>query len=263
MAIGPVGREHAASAMTEPTRSDVRRGPPGRRGARLSSPVGKRNISPPPTGFPRGFPDRCGQTRIACGPVRRSLIRMESSRRLYRFAGALEGLLAAPDAEAFERAWATAHVDRLAWEALGGARRADSGPLEPALDQVDRRLLAMLQRCRAVPDPHVVTFRGPQLQPWQHAAAAALVGARWGVAGLRTVIADTGAPLGRRYFAFLALAERHLFFFSSRRRHTIFDCDWSSDVCSSDLSRVGPSLQEQTRMPVVRAQFDHVAAHAV
>src|SRR2546430_13655911 len=25
------------------------------------------------------------------------------------------------------------------------------------------------------------------------------------------------------------------FFFPSRRRHTIFDCDWSSDVCSSDL----------------------------
>src|SRR5256886_15007528 len=25
------------------------------------------------------------------------------------------------------------------------------------------------------------------------------------------------------------------FFFASRRRHTIFDCDWSSDVCSSDL----------------------------
>src|SRR5688572_19403815 len=24
------------------------------------------------------------------------------------------------------------------------------------------------------------------------------------------------------------------FFFSSRRRHTRFDCDWSSDVCSSD-----------------------------
>src|SRR2546430_6608094 len=23
-------------------------------------------------------------------------------------------------------------------------------------------------------------------------------------------------------------------FFSSRRRHTRFDCDWSSDVCSSD-----------------------------
>src|SRR2546427_9532930 len=41
------------------------------------------------------------------------------------------------------------------------------------------------------------------------------------------------------------------FFFSSRRRHTRFDCDWSSDVCSSDLlrhrqravPREGPDLQ--------------------
>src|SRR2546430_14134193 len=30
------------------------------------------------------------------------------------------------------------------------------------------------------------------------------------------------------------------FFFSSRRRHTRFDCDWSSDVCSSDLGRSWP-----------------------
>src|SRR5688572_31712730 len=29
------------------------------------------------------------------------------------------------------------------------------------------------------------------------------------------------------------------FFFSSRRRHTRFDCDWSSDVCSSDLNKKG------------------------
>src|SRR2546427_3121588 len=28
------------------------------------------------------------------------------------------------------------------------------------------------------------------------------------------------------------------FFFSSRRRHTRFDCDWSSDVCSSDLTEM-------------------------
>src|SRR2546427_5762870 len=27
----------------------------------------------------------------------------------------------------------------------------------------------------------------------------------------------------------------YFFFFSSRRRHTRFDCDWSSDVCASDL----------------------------
>src|SRR2546430_4131366 len=36
------------------------------------------------------------------------------------------------------------------------------------------------------------------------------------------------------------------FFFSSRRRHTRFDCDWSSDVCSSDLlaSKVSERLQK-------------------
>src|SRR4030066_469040 len=30
------------------------------------------------------------------------------------------------------------------------------------------------------------------------------------------------------------------FFFSSRRRHTRFKCDWSSDVCSSDLDQHPP-----------------------
>src|SRR5690606_40608527 len=30
----------------------------------------------------------------------------------------------------------------------------------------------------------------------------------------------------------------YLFFFSSRRRHTRFSRDWSSDVCSSDLTYV-------------------------
>src|SRR2546430_11312451 len=45
-----------------------------------------------------------------------------------------------------------------------------------------------------------------------------------------------------------------LFFFSSRRRHTRFDCDWSSDVCSSDLSfrqREVQSLQQRMQTPVV------------
>src|SRR3989475_11553383 len=37
------------------------------------------------------------------------------------------------------------------------------------------------------------------------------------------------------------------FFFSSRRRHTRFDCDWSSDVCSSDLSLFAkPNLLPET-----------------
>src|SRR2546430_6270310 len=36
------------------------------------------------------------------------------------------------------------------------------------------------------------------------------------------------------------------FFFSSRRRHTRFDCDWSSDVCSSDLVCHRHALQPVT-----------------
>src|SRR5688572_32455209 len=36
-----------------------------------------------------------------------------------------------------------------------------------------------------------------------------------------------------------------VFFFSSRRRHTRFDCDWSSDVCSSDLSVAGADIKEE------------------
>src|SRR2546427_4611699 len=51
-------------------------------------------------------------------------------------------------------------------------------------------------------------------------------------------------PVSRNYGAggdlcfvlpFLDESLCRLFFFSSRRRHTRFDCDWSSDVCSSDL----------------------------
>src|SRR5438046_5292267 len=38
---------------------------------------------------------------------------------------------------------------------------------------------------------------------------------------------------------FLSLS---IFFFSSRRRHTILVSDWSSDVCSSDLYAFDPSL---------------------
>src|SRR2546430_5688597 len=38
---------------------------------------------------------------------------------------------------------------------------------------------------------------------------------------------------------------RAVFFFSSRRRHTRFDCDWSSDVCSSDLPIRLPPLSRE------------------
>lgn len=134
---------------------------------------------------------------------------VDAIRCLCGFAAGLERLLAARDVADFEAAWGAWGLDQLGWEALALARRAHTEALEPALAQVDRRLLAVLERCRAMLDPHIITFRIPELERWQHAAAAALVGARWGVAGLRTVIADTQAPLARRYFGFLALAERH------------------------------------------------------
>src|SRR5690606_32860376 len=50
----------------------------------------------------------------------------------------------------------------------------------------------------------------------------------------------------------------HKFFFSSRRRHTRFSRDWSSDVCSSDLGKglvdliIGRSVKESEGQRYVR-----------
>jgi hypothetical protein len=133
---------------------------------------------------------------------------VDAIRPLCGFTAELEQLLAAGTPARFEVAWTERDLEALGRRALAVARRGDA-PLAPVLAELDRTLLAVLDRCRSLPDVHVQTFRVPQLERWQHAAAAALVGARWGVAGLRTVIADATAPLARRYFAFLALAERH------------------------------------------------------
>src|SRR2546427_5703764 len=46
------------------------------------------------------------------------------------------------------------------------------------------------------------------------------------------------------------------FFFSSRRRHTRFDCDWSSDVCSSDLGAETVRLPGQKMSEAILA-FAH------
>src|SRR5256886_5993936 len=48
------------------------------------------------------------------------------------------------------------------------------------------------------------------------------------------------------------------FFFSSRRRHTRFDCDWSSDVCSSDL----PRRRSRSRAATTRGCARHPARSA-
>src|SRR5688572_33363799 len=42
-----------------------------------------------------------------------------------------------------------------------------------------------------------------------------------------------------------------VFFFSSRRRHTRFDCDWSSDVCSSDLGFVAGGVLAATGLTLL------------
>ncbi len=134
---------------------------------------------------------------------------MEAADRLYEFLRAIDRLLGARDAAAFESEWEEAEIQRVGWEALAVARRPRAEPLERVLDRLDRHLPVALERARAMPDPHITTFRVPELERWQHATAAALVAARWGPAGLHAVIGDTAAPLARRYFALLALAERH------------------------------------------------------
>src|SRR5205085_7851155 len=47
-------------------------------------------------------------------------------------------------------------------------------------------------------------------------------------------------------------------FFSSRRRHTRFDCDWSSDVCSSDLcsSKKDTARSSRHAIAIVDKSFD-------
>ena len=134
---------------------------------------------------------------------------MDQVATLFQFTGALERLLTTRDTAAFEAVWDAEELARVGWEALAVARHPDSEPLERGLAALDRRLLAALARARALRDLHTSTFRVPELERWQHAAAAALVASRWGSAGLRTVISDPLAPVARRYFALLALAERH------------------------------------------------------
>src|SRR5438034_6695519 len=50
----------------------------------------------------------------------------------------------------------------------------------------------------------------------------------------------------------------YFFFFSSRRRHTRSLCDWSSDVCSSDLpsdqTPVAPAEKPSAQAAVARAE---------
>src|SRR5438477_3320261 len=49
------------------------------------------------------------------------------------------------------------------------------------------------------------------------------------------------------FFFFMFFFIFFFFFFSSRRRHTRLTCDWSSDVCSSDLNDRVKQMRELLR----------------
>src|SRR5690606_41075824 len=48
----------------------------------------------------------------------------------------------------------------------------------------------------------------------------------------------------------------NFFFFSSRRRHTRFSRDWSSDVCSSDLIILGGNAEGLAKRDLVAEGLD-------
>src|SRR2546430_13682451 len=64
---------------------------------------------------------------------------------------------------------------------------------------------------------HVIDKHG------KHTATAQVVNGK--IAGIKVKHSEKGD---------VTVKKVKTFFFSSRRRHTRFDCDWSSDVCSSD-----------------------------
>src|SRR2546430_13656850 len=93
--------------------------------------------------------------------------------------------------------------------------------------------------------------RDPAIDAWmkEHAGELGDIARRWFEAmrkcgdEVRELLHD-GCPvacLGDAPFGYVNVFTSHVIagffhgvFFSSRRRHTRFDCDWSSDVCSSD-----------------------------
>src|SRR5437762_4557029 len=57
-------------------------------------------------------------------------------------------------------------------------------------------------------------------------------------------------------FVFFSLISFFFFFFSSRRRHTRYIGDWSSDVCSSDLTMFYDRMRAQAGSPELKNYID-------
>src|SRR5256885_6992494 len=68
-------------------------------------------------------------------------------------------------------------------------------------------------------------------------------------------VTRNASPIQKADDSSLTLDRRRHFFFSSRRRHTRLQGDWSSDVCSSDLTRscgASPCHASHPRSPPIR-----------
>src|SRR5438034_5275711 len=65
----------------------------------------------------------------------------------------------------------------------------------------------------------------------------------------RLITMSTTPVIAGDSFEMDAVGALRLFFFSSRRRHTRSLCDWSSDVCSSDLN-AGAVERDRRRGPL-------------
>src|SRR5690348_17921070 len=72
--------------------------------------------------------------------------------------------------------------------------------------------------------------------------------------------ADSGDQIGEGYDAYGV----NVFFFSSRRRHTRWTGDWSSDVCSSDLKHpgIGEANREESRLIEARKLAERALSKA-
>src|SRR6266480_3348941 len=64
-------------------------------------------------------------------------------------------------------------------------------------------------------------------------------------------------------FVYTRWATLVFFFFSSRRRHTRLTCDWSSDVCSSDLAVLPPIMGDPVQLQQVLVNLVTNAAEAM
>ncbi len=134
---------------------------------------------------------------------------------VFRFAEVLRALLSAKTPTHLASDWKTLNVEALGWEAVERTRSRDRPRWERALAEVDTLLRRLMARIRVIAggsqpaDVQIRTFRLAALERLQHATAASLVAQRFGLAGLHTVVADRNAPMPRRYYALVALAERH------------------------------------------------------